>query len=405
MRAELISVGTELLLGEITDTNATTIAKALTEIGLDLIYRTTVGDNQQRIAQVIDIALDRVDVVITNGGLGPTVDDVTREAIAQATDRPLEFQPVLLEQVAERFKRFGVEMSENNRRQAYVPKGAIPIENPVGTAPIFILETERGVIMTLPGVPREMKHLLDKTLVPWLKNYLGETAIIKSLTLRTVGIGESQIDGRIADLMTGINPTVGLAAHSGQADIRITAKAKNDAEAQRMIEPVEAEVRQRLGDWIYGTGSRSIEEVVMPMLQERHETISCIEAGTGGLLAERLRKVGLTPETLIHSLMLETTDEVRQTVGSTETDARTLAQTAAQLARAESQATYGAAVVLHTTVDGITEAGVAVASEDRNRTRASSWSAERSDAPTWVSTHCLALLWRLLLKDTPKGDS
>ena len=199
MQAELISVGTELLLGEITDTNATAIAKALTEIGLDLIYRTTVGDNQQRIAQIIDLALDRVEVVITTGGLGPTVDDVTREAVAQATGHPLEFQPILLEQISNRFRRFGVEMSENNRRQAYVPQGAIPIENPVGTAPIFILKTERGVVMTLPGVPREMKHLLENALIPWLKDYLGESAVIKSQTLRTVGIGESQIDIRIAD--------------------------------------------------------------------------------------------------------------------------------------------------------------------------------------------------------------
>lgn len=398
MRAELISVGTELLLGEITDTNATTIAKALTEIGLDLIYRTTVGDNQERIAQVIDIALDRVDVVITSGGLGPTVDDVTREAIAQATGRPLAFQPALLEQISERFRRFGSEMSDNNRRQAYIPQGAIPIENPVGTAPIFILETERGVVMALPGVPREMKHLLEKNLIPWLRGYLGEAAVIKSLTLRTVGIGESQIDGRIADLMTGSNPTVGLAAHSGQTDIRITAKAEDEEHAQALMAPLEAELRRRLGDWIYASGTQSIEEVVVPLMRERQASISCIEAGTGGRLSKCLAEAGAAPEILTHSLVFETAEQVRQTIESTESDIRALAKTAAHFMRENYPATHGAAVILHTTTEGLTEVGMAVSSQDRHRTRTSSWTAERTDAPVWVSTHCLALLWRLLLK-------
>lgn len=397
MQAELISVGTELLLGEITDTNATTVAKALTEIGLDLIYRTTVGDNQQRIAQVIDIALDRVDVVIAGGGLGPTVDDVTREAIAQATGRPLEFQPALFEQISDRFKRFGARMSDNNRRQAYVPQGAIPIENPVGTAPIFILETERGVVMTLPGVPREMKHLLENALIPRLKDYLGEAAVIKSRTLRTAGIGESQIDDRIGDLMTGANPTVGLAAHSGQTDIRITAKSGNEAEAQALIEPLEAELRQRLGDWIYGTGEQSIEEVVASMLSERQASVSCIEAGTGGMLAERLRHAGDAPGILTHSLVVETAEQVRQVVGSIEIEVCALANAAAHFMRKSYPATHGAAIVLHRTEEGVIEVGMAVSNEDGHRSRVSSWTAERADAPLWVSTHCLALLWRLLL--------
>ena len=138
MKAEVISIGTELLLGDITDTNAVHIAQSLRDIGLDLLYRTTVGDNEERIRQVVDIALDRADIVITTGGLGPTVDDVTREGIASATGPPLEFQQPLLDQIGERFRRFGVKMTENNRRQAYAPQGAILVENPVGTAPIFM---------------------------------------------------------------------------------------------------------------------------------------------------------------------------------------------------------------------------------------------------------------------------
>ena len=211
MRAEIITIGTELLLGEINDTNATWMAQQLREIGIDLLYRTTVGDNEGRIAAVIDRALDRVDVVITSGGLGPTVDDVTRQGIALATGHKLVFQQTLLDQIADRFRRFNVQMSDNNRQQAYVPEGANPIENPVGTAPIFTLETERGAIVVTPGVPRDMKHLMENAILPWLKSQMDSPALIRSLILRTAGIGESQIDARIGDLMTNANPTVGLA--------------------------------------------------------------------------------------------------------------------------------------------------------------------------------------------------
>ncbi|MBN1427851.1 MAG: CinA family nicotinamide mononucleotide deamidase-related protein [Anaerolineae bacterium] len=397
MQAELISVGTELLLGEITDTNATIIAQALTQTGLDLVFRTTVGDNEQRIAQVVDHALNRVDIVITSGGLGPTVDDVTREAIARATCRPLVFQPDLLEQIADRFQRFGSQMSENNRRQAYVPQGALPIENPVGTAPIFILETERGTVITLPGVPREMNYLLENTLIPWLKEHLQEVAVIKSRTLRTAGIGESQIDARIADLMIGANPTVGLAAHSGQTDIRITAKAGDKAAAQRLIEPVEHELRKRLGNWIYGIGAQPIEEVIIQMLRERQASISSIEAGTDGLLAQRLRRIENIHEFLTQSMAFSTADEVRQEIESTEVEIGALATAAAQSMRTTHLTTYGAAVILIEHEGGFTEAGMAVASENTCRSQVSSWTAERTDAPIWVTTHCFALLWRLLL--------
>ncbi|MBN1311412.1 MAG: CinA family nicotinamide mononucleotide deamidase-related protein [Anaerolineae bacterium] len=401
MQAELISIGTELLLGEITDTNATTIAQALTRIGLDLIFRTTVGDNEQRITQVIDLALARVDVVITSGGLGPTVDDVTREAVAQATGRPLVFHPTLLDQIADRFRRFDIEMSDNNKRQAHVPQGAIPIENPVGTAPIFILKTDRGVVMTLPGVPREMKYLLENALIPWLKDYLGEAATIQSLILRTVGIGESQIDTRIADLMTGTNPTVGLAAHSGQTDIRITAKAKNEAEAQELIQPIERELRRRLGSWIYTTGTQPIEETVYRILREQQVSISSIEAGTDGLLSQRLHAgAGEISDILTHNQICETIEDLGALIGSPERDIQTLAKIAAQHIRANRPGTYGLAAIIRETGEGLTEAGVAVATENICRSRIFSWTAERADAPTWVTTHCLALLWQMLLKSS-----
>ena len=166
--AEIIAVGTELLLGEITDTNSVFMARKLRDIGVNVFFMSTVGDNLGRIAAAIALALDRAEIVITSGGLGPTVDDMTRQAVAQALDLPLEFHQSLYDGIAERFRGFGSEMTENNRQQAYLPKGAILIENPVGTAPAFIAESPRGAVISLPGVPREMKYLMRESVEPYL---------------------------------------------------------------------------------------------------------------------------------------------------------------------------------------------------------------------------------------------
>ncbi len=275
------------------DTNAVHIARQLRTIGLDLHYMTTVGDNLERIAHVIDIALNRVDVVITSGGLGPTVDDVTREAVAKATGRELVFSPELLEQIRAFFKRVGRRMSENNQRQAYVPRGAVPVPNPVGSAPAFIVETDRGVVISLPGVPREMKYLLETVVLPYLKERFQLQAVIKTRLLRTVAAGESAIDAAIADLMELSNPTVGLAAHPGQTDIRITAKAATEEEADALIAPVEAEIRKRLGEVIYGVDAEQVEDVVAHLLRKRRWQVALAQVGLECHVAERLRKAGV----------------------------------------------------------------------------------------------------------------
>lgn len=295
MRAEIISIGTELLLGEIVDTNAAWLAQQLAAIGIDVYFRTTVGDNVGRIAEAIQIAMSRADVVITSGGLGPTVDDVTREGVAQAIGVPLVLDQRLVEQIRQRFARWGRTMSENNVRQAYLPRGATPIENPVGTAPCFIVEQDGHSIFVLPGVPREMKYLTETRLLPWLREKQGGEGIILSKVLRTCAIGESAIDAEIADLETSANPTVGLAAHPGQTDIRITAKARTRAEAERMIQEMEAKIRARLGDWIYGEGTETIEQVVARLLTARQKRVAVAESNTCGKIAERLRS---TPEQL-----------------------------------------------------------------------------------------------------------
>lgn len=298
VHAEIVVTGTELLLGEIVDTNSTMISRMLRDIGLDLYYKSTVGDNRERMASVLNIALDRSDIVLVSGGLGPTVDDVTRDAVAGVTGRPLVFQPDLLEQIAARFARFGRPMTDNNRRQAYVPEGAIVIQNPVGTAPGFIVEDARspqdsargrGIIICLPGVPRELEYLMKQRVIPYLKERIGEAAVIKAKVLCTCVVGESQIDALIGDLMTGRNPTVGLAAHPGQVDVRITAKGASEVEVDRLIAAAEAELRARLGSAIYGEGTETLEEVVGRLLANRGMTLALVDSITGGEVADRLR--------------------------------------------------------------------------------------------------------------------
>jgi nicotinamide-nucleotide amidase len=289
VHAEIVVTGTELLLGEIVDTNSTTMSRMLRDIGLDLYYKSTVGDNQERTAAVLRTALERSDIVLVSGGLGPTVDDVTRQAVSDVTGRPLIFRQDLFDQIAARFARFGRQMTENNRRQAYVPEGAIAIKNPVGTAPAFIVDDVRGTIICLPGVPREMEYLMQERVIPYLQERLGQAATIKAKILRTCAIGESQIDALIGDLMIGRNPTVGLAAHAGQVDVRITAKAASEAEADQLIAPVEADLRARLGQAIYGEGTETLEEVVARLLAERGMTLALVDNVTEGEVGDRLR--------------------------------------------------------------------------------------------------------------------
>lgn len=286
--AEIITIGTEILLGEIIDTNARYIARKLRDIGVDLYRKTTVGDNAQRIAQVIQQALERCDIVITTGGLGPTVDDPTREAVAQAIGVEIEFHPELWDQIQARFRRFGRLPTENNKQQAFIPRGAVAIENPVGTAPAFIVERDEQAIISLPGVPREMEYLLDNAVLPYLRQHYHLSGTIKARILHTAGVGESQIDALIADLERLSNPTVGLAAHSGQVDVRITAKADSEAVADQMIANVEVELRKRLGKMIYGVDQETLEEMALSNIFHRGWRLVVVEYNLGGAVINRL---------------------------------------------------------------------------------------------------------------------
>jgi nicotinamide-nucleotide amidase len=290
MKAEIIAIGSELLLGQIIDTNSSYIAKRLAENGIELVQTTTVGDDLQRMKEVIKEAINRSQIVITTGGIGPTEDDLTREAIAEVFQRPLTFQPHLMEQIEELFKKRGFRMAESNRKQAYVPEGAIPIENPKGTAPGFIVETSNGAILSIPGVPLEMEYLMDNTVIPYLrKRFDIKHQVIQYKVLRACGLGESAIGLQIKDLMKeGKNPSVGTLASIGDIRIRITAKADNPEEASNLIQKMEKEIRNRLGILIYGVDNETLNGNVAKELERLNLTLSVVETFTGGIISQKL---------------------------------------------------------------------------------------------------------------------
>lgn len=301
--AEIITIGTEILLGEIVDTNTRYIARTLRSMGVN-IYRTmTIGDNVGRIAEAINHSMQRAEIVITTGGLGPTVDDPTREAVARAAGLELEFREDLWEQVVAIISRYGRKPSENQKRQAYIPAGAMAVPNPVGTAPCFIVETARNAVVSLPGVPNEMEHILHESIIPYLQKRFELNEIIKIRVLHCAGLGEGVIDEKIDDLETLSNPTVGLAAHTGVVDIRIAAKAASEAEADRMIAEIEQKVRERLGDVVFGADEDSLEETALRAVAKRGWTLVAVESGLDGGLARKIPRTVSLPDLSSEALM------------------------------------------------------------------------------------------------------
>lgn len=279
-KAEIITIGTELLLGEIVDTNTPYIARNLRDYGIDIFYTCSVGDNPDRIAQVIKEAHSRADIIISTGGLGPTIDDPTRQGAALAFDTKLVFNQKAWEQVIERFEKFGKYPTENNRQQALFPIGAKPIKNAVGTAPIFYYQkTKKQIYIALPGVPSEMKYLFTTEVIPLLKETFILDSVLVSRILHTSGLGESTIDMKISDLEKSHNPTVGLAAKVGQVDIRIAAKASTKDKANQLLDKMETSIRDLLDDAIYGTDQDNLEELAIKNLINRNYSYAIVEAG------------------------------------------------------------------------------------------------------------------------------
>lgn len=294
IQAEIIAIGSELLLGQIIDTNSASIAKRLAEIGIDLVQTTTVGDDLPRMERILREAMGRSAVVITTGGIGPTEDDLTREAVAHVTGRPLTFQPHLMEQIEALFKKRGFRMAESNRKQAFIPEGSIPIENPKGTAPGFIVDGPSGSVISIPGVPLEMEYLMESTVLPYLRRkFRLEGQVIRYRVLRACGLGESAIGQQIKDLMKeSQNPSVGTLASVGDIRIRITGRADTQEEASLMIQEMEERIRNRVGFFIYGVDEETLQGNVTRELERLNLTLSAVETLTGGNLSQKLASTG-----------------------------------------------------------------------------------------------------------------
>ncbi|AZO95477.1 competence/damage-inducible protein A [Halocella sp. SP3-1] len=295
MIVEIISIGTELLLGDIIDTNSTYIAEKLTENGFDIHYVSTVGDNLARITATIKRAQQRADIIITTGGLGPTDDDLTREAIAASMGLELKKDERLLTAIKNYFREKNYSMTVNNEKQACLPEGATEIPNEKGTAPGILLERDDIIIISMPGVPGEMKDMLERKVLPYLKEL--SAGLIQSKVLNFFGIGESSLEMEIKDILDKqTNPTIALLAGKGEVKIRITSKASSKEKAGELIAAVEKGIRERVGEYVYGSDDKGLAVVVAELLKEKGLSIATAESCTGGLLGDRITNIAGSSE-------------------------------------------------------------------------------------------------------------
>lgn len=285
--AELIAVGTELLLGNIANTDAQMISQGLSQLGINVYYHTVVGDNPQRVRQAVDIARGRADILITTGGLGPTCDDLTKVAVAQAFGKELVYHEPSAQRIRERFAQRGTPVTENNFQQAMVPEGCTVLDNDWGTAPGVAFQADGTHVLMLPGPPRECAMMFRHRALPYLQKL--SDGVIASRTVKTFGIGESAAEALLRDLMNALhNPTLAPYAKPTGTELRITAHAPTREEALRRIAPVEEQVKAILGDKVIGVDVDSLEEVCFALLKDRGLTVGTAESCTGGLLAKLL---------------------------------------------------------------------------------------------------------------------
>jgi len=293
MNAEIICIGTELLLGHIVNTNTSFLSQKLAEAGIDVYHHIAVGDNHARLIAAFRQALSRADIVITSGGLGPTVDDITIETLASLIGRKLILNKMLLKDVKEYFISKKIKFPKESIRQAYIPEGVKWVHNNVGTAPGIIAEYADKVIICLPGPPREIEPMFVKELVPYLKKRLAANWVIKSRTIKIAGSAESQVDGKVRDLLNLKPPTtVGIYAKLGQVDLKIMSKARSDRKANIAISKIERKIRARFKDHIFGCDDETLEGAVGEILTAKKKTIAFAESCTGGLVSNRITNVG-----------------------------------------------------------------------------------------------------------------
>jgi nicotinamide-nucleotide amidase len=314
VRAEIVAVGTELLLGQIANDNARWISERLAAIGVDVVHHQVVGDNAERIVDTLRLASSRADAVLVTGGLGPTQDDITREAIAELLGVPLVAHPAIEGLLRAKFAGIGRTMSENNLRQAEVPQGCRYITPVRGTAPGLIGEVAGSRIYAMPGVPVEMVEMMEGTVLPELAALTG--GAIVSRTLRCVGISESRVAEVLDDLFVSLtNPTIAYLASAGEVKVRLTAKAVGNEEADALIDPIAAEIGERLGDVVFGVDDASLEQTVVRLLDARGATLACAESLTGGGVATRLTSVPGASKHFVGSAVVYTADAKHAVLG------------------------------------------------------------------------------------------
>ncbi|CAM3360987.1 competence/damage-inducible protein A [Marinicrinis lubricantis] len=293
MKAEIIAVGTELLLGQIVNTNAQYISKQLAEIGIDVYFQTVVGDNRERIQEALRMAQQRADVIVLTGGLGPTEDDLTRDAVAEFTGNTLAFDRAALQQLETYFHNRGMAMTENNRRQALFIEGADVLPNDAGLAIGSALQAGNTLYILLPGPPKELKPMFERYAKPWLLKHLGqEIRSLHSVMLKFAGIGESILADRLADLIDGQHdPTIAPYAQEGEVTIRVSTKASDPAEAERKMRPVLDEIKKRAGEHLYAETDIPLEQAIVEHFAQNGWTAAAAESCTGGLISEMITSV------------------------------------------------------------------------------------------------------------------
>lgn len=289
MTAEILAVGTELLLGDILNTNAQFLSAQLASLGIGVLHETVVGDNPERLTDAVNLALSRSDILITSGGLGPTCDDITRETVAASMGIELKLDEGALETIKEFFKSTNRVMGDNNRKQAMLPIGCKILKNDRGTAPGCIIEKNGKIAILLPGPPRELEALFTERVKPYLTKFCD--GVIKSINLRVFGWSESKAEEILNDLMQGANPTLAPYAKTGEVLLRVTGKADTAEKALALCRPLADKVRERLGDCVYGEDCENLEEVVVKVLREKKMTVAFSESCTGGYIAKRLTDI------------------------------------------------------------------------------------------------------------------
>lgn len=291
MNFEIISIGTELLLGQIVNTNARDISLMLSELGMNVYYTTVVGDNPERLKEALEIASSRADGIITTGGLGPTRDDLSKETIAEFCGLKCVTHEESKRRLIERFKSQNRHMPESNLKQADMPEGCIVLENNNGTAPGAIIESDKAIIIMLPGPPSEMKPMLYESVRPYLEKKAD--SVIRSKVLRVFGVGESAAEEKVAELIANqTNPTIAPYAKTGEMEFRLTAKAKDAEEAESLLSPFEQKVRDILGDYVYAEGEdTSMQQTVVELLRKNNKTVAFAESCTGGLVAKKVTDI------------------------------------------------------------------------------------------------------------------